>query len=122
MDLILTCLNVSFSLPVIPIINNVTNVQNHSHYNPNGKAIFQLISSKLTSSIFSMTDVQSLLTLVTSNKTQSWDVSTIVALKPVTSSIVYASVALVIFMSLSLIFCIVSRQNCCKASSYQVGI
>ncbi|CAF3391160.1 unnamed protein product [Rotaria sp. Silwood1] len=78
MDLELTCFNVSSSLPTIPEINNMTYIHSHSYYKPNGKAIFQLISSSLTSLTFSIADVRSFLKLVTSNDILSWDSSTIV--------------------------------------------
>ncbi|CAF2122751.1 unnamed protein product [Rotaria magnacalcarata] len=114
MDLELTCLNVSASLPTIPTINNVTNIYSHSYYNPNGKSIFQLISSALTRSTFSTADVQSFLKLITSGDIKSLDVSSIVKLKPVTSIIIYTSVALALCVVLSVIFCIISCSNCCK--------
>ncbi|CAF1445250.1 unnamed protein product, partial [Rotaria sordida] len=78
MVLELTCFNISSSLPKIPIINNVTNNLSHSYYNPNGKAISQLISSSLARSTFSIVDVRSFLKQITSDEIKSWDVSTIV--------------------------------------------
>ncbi|CAF1328326.1 unnamed protein product [Rotaria sordida] len=89
MVLELTCFNISSSLPTIPIINNVTNNLSHSYYNPNGKAISQLISSSLARSTFSIVDVRSFLKQITSDEIKSWDVSTIVKLKPITSTIIY---------------------------------
>ncbi|CAF2063994.1 unnamed protein product [Rotaria magnacalcarata] len=114
MDLVLTCLNISSSLPTIPIIDSLTNTPSHSYYNPNGKPIFQLISSSLTQSTFSIADVRSFLELFTSNDSHSFDTSAIIKLKPVTSTIVYTSVALALFIVLSVIFCIISCRNCCK--------
>ncbi|CAF4454717.1 unnamed protein product [Rotaria socialis] len=114
MDLILTCLNISSSLPTIPTINSVKNTPSHSYYNPNGKFIFQLISSSLARSTFSIADVRSFLELFTSNDIHSLDTSAIAKLKPVTSTIVYTSVALALFVVLSVIFCIISCRNCGK--------
>jgi hypothetical protein len=122
MALDLTCFNVSFPLPTIPTINNVTNIPSHSYYNPNGKAISQLISSSLARTTFSIADVQSFLKMVTSDDSELWDVSTIVKIKPMTSTIIYSSVALTLFILLSLLFCIISCTNCCKRESLDVSI
>ncbi|CAF3915332.1 unnamed protein product [Rotaria sordida] len=92
MVLELTCFNISSSLPTIPIVNNITNNLSHSYYNPNGKAISQLISSSLARSTFSIVDVRSFLKQVTSDEIKSWDVSTIVKLKPITSTIIYTKI------------------------------
>ncbi|CAF4202661.1 unnamed protein product, partial [Rotaria sordida] len=101
MVLELTCFNISSSLPKIPIINNVTNNLSHSYYNPNGKAISQLISSSLARSTFSIVDVRSFLKQITSDEIKSWDVSTIVKLKPITSTIIYTTDSIVIKASYS---------------------
>ncbi len=122
MALEITCLNVSLSLPTIPIINNMTIVPSHSYYNPNGKAISQLISSSLTRSTFSIADIRSFLNMVTSDGPKSWDASTVVGLKPVTSTIIYLSVTLTLFIVLAFIFYIISCCNCCKRDSTAVSI
>ncbi|CAF4097272.1 unnamed protein product [Rotaria sordida] len=96
MVLELTCFNISSSLPTIPIVNNITNNLSHSYYNPNGKAISQLISSSLARSTFSIVDVRSFLKQVTSDEIKSWDVSTIVKLKPITSTIIFTTDSIVI--------------------------
>ncbi|CAF1445232.1 unnamed protein product [Rotaria sordida] len=114
MVLELTCFNISSSLPTIPIVNNITNNLSHSYYNPNGKAISQLISSSLARSTFSIVDVRSFLKQVTSDEIKSWDVSTIVKLKPITSTIIFTSLTLALFILFSVIFCIISCRNCCK--------
>ncbi|CAF4117852.1 unnamed protein product, partial [Rotaria sordida] len=92
MVLELTCFNISSSLPTIPIVNNITNNLSHSYYNPNGKAISQLISSSLARSTFSIVDVRSFLKQVTSDEIKSWDVSTIVKLKPITLTIIFTKI------------------------------
>ncbi|CAF0968951.1 unnamed protein product [Rotaria sp. Silwood1] len=102
MVLELTCFNVSSSLPTIPIVSNITNTPSHLYYNPNGKAVSQLISSSLARSTFSIADVRSFLKQVTSNKIKSWDASTIVKLKPITSTIIYTTDSIVIKASQSI--------------------
>ncbi|CAF1436154.1 unnamed protein product [Adineta steineri] len=118
MALDIACLNVNFTLPNIPIINNVTNIPSHPHYNPNGKALSQLISSSMARSIFSTDDFESFLKMITSSNNTSFDISTVVKSKPVTSTIIYTSITLALFIILSLIFCIMScRKNHPKKSS-----
>ncbi|CAF4975779.1 unnamed protein product [Rotaria sp. Silwood1] len=102
MVLELTCFNVSSSLPTIPIVSNITNTPSHLYYNPNGKAVSQLISSSLARSTFSIADVRSFLKQVTSNEIKSWDASTIVKLKPITSTIIYTTDSIVIKASQSI--------------------
>ncbi|CAF1327286.1 unnamed protein product [Adineta steineri] len=112
MALDIACLNVNFTLPNIPIINNVTNIPSHPHYNPNGKALSQLISSSMARSTFSTDDFESFLKMITSSNNTSFDISTVVKSKPVTSTIIYTSITLALFIILSLIFCIMScRKN-----------
>jgi hypothetical protein len=122
MALELTCLNASLALPLIPSMNNMTNIPSHSHYNPNGNSISQKISSSLARSTFSTADVESLLKMVTSDDTKSWDASSIVSLKPVKSAVIYTSVTLALFIILSVIFYIISCSNCCKRKSAKVSI
>ncbi len=122
MALELTCFNISSPLPPIPSNNNLTSIPNHLYYNPNGKAISQLISSSLARSTFSIYDVQSFLKQVTSDNIETEDVSTIVKIKPVTSTIIYLSIILALFIVLSAIFCIVSCTNCCKREPVEVSL
>lgn len=122
MSLELSCLNISYSLPSIPSNNNLTEIQIHSYYNPNGKSLSQLISSSLSDSTFSTNDIHSFLKEITSDNIKTWDVSTIVNIKPVTSTIIYLSIVLALFIVLSLTFCIVSCTNCCKRESIPVSI
>ncbi len=122
MDLELTCFNISSSLPPIPTNDNLTAIPSHLYYNPNGKAISQLISSLLARSIFSIYDVRSFLEEVTSDNIETWDVSTIVKIKPVTSTIIYLSITLALFIVLSVIFCIISCTNCCRREPVEVSL
>lgn len=110
MALELTCSNIS--LPDLPPNNASTDVPSHSSYNPNGRALAQLISSSLSRSTFSIENVRSFLKEITS--INSWDASTIVKMKPVTSTIIYLSISLALFLVLSLVFCIISCNKCCK--------
>ncbi len=121
-QLTLRCFNISSSLPPIPANNNLTTIPSHLYYNPNGKAISQLISSLLARSTFSIYDVQSFLKQVTSDNIETWDVSAIVKIKPVTSTIIYLSIILALFIVLSVIFCIVSCTNCCKREPVEVSL
>ncbi|UJR32421.1 hypothetical protein I4U23_019883 [Adineta vaga] len=66
MALDLKCIDAIIPLPIIPIINNMTNVPTHSYYNPNGKAISQLISSSMAHSTFSISDIEVLLEKIVS--------------------------------------------------------
>ncbi len=122
MALEFTCFNTSSSLPPIPTNDNLTNIPIHSYYNPNGKAIAQLISSSLSRSTFSINDVRSFLEQITSDNIETWDVSTIVKIKPVTSTIIYLSISLALFIVLSLVFYITSCTNCCKREPVEVSI
>ncbi len=121
-QLTLRCFNISSSLPPIPTNNNLTTIPSHLYYNPNGKAISQLISSLLARSTFSIYDVQSFLKQVTSDNIETWDVSAIVKIKPVTSTIIYLSITLALFIVLSVIFCIISCTNCCKREPVEVSL
>ena len=121
MALNLTCLDKNSSLPDIPTdISNLSVVANHLNYDSNGKALSQRISSALTRSIFSNSDIESFIKEITDSSGKTWDVSSIVGLKPVTSIIIYSSIALALFLILSLTFCI---TTCCrKGSTHQVSM
>ena len=122
MTLELTCLNVSFSLPTIPQSNNGTSTSTHLYYNPNGRGISQLISSSLARSTFSIDNVESLLKELTTDDIRSWDTSTIVKIKPITSTIIYLSVISALFILFSLMFCAISCRNCNTKQSHKVNI
>ena len=121
MALTLTCLNVSLSLPDIPVLNNLTTFVSHPTYEPNGKGLSELISSSLARSTFSTADVEAFLRLITSDQSQSWDASTVVATKPLPSVIVYLSVTLALFLVLSLVFCIVTCTRCPQRKSMEMN-
>ena len=101
----LTCLNINLSLPIIPSTANESNNFNHPAYDPDSGGIAQMISGLITGSAFSTNDFQSLLKTVFDKATGSWSVSEIIKIKPVTSIIIYASVVLGLFFSLSMTFC-----------------
>jgi hypothetical protein len=87
------------------VLKNATALVTHPTYHPNGKALSELISSSMARSTFSTADIEAFLRLITSDKSPSWDASTVVVTKPLPSVIIYSSVTLALFLVLSLVFC-----------------
>lgn len=115
------CLTSPWTEIVTPssIADNQSIIPIHSTYHRSNRAPSSLISSSWAQLTFSQEDVRSFLKEITSD--QSWDVSTIVALKPVMSTVIYSSVALTIFVVLSFLLCLVSCSNCCTKRSAPVS-
>lgn len=107
----LTCLNINPPTPIIPITANESNNFTHSAYEPDSGGIAQMISGLITGSAFSTNDFQSLLKTVFDKAIDSWTVSEITKTQPITSIIIYISIILGLFFSLSMTFCGISCRK-----------
>ncbi len=114
----LTCLNTSLPLPLVPMIANGSSTAVHPSYKPHSGGLAQLISSSIVDSAFSIYDVRSLIKTAYEKNIGSWTPSEITQTKPILSIIIYLSIALALFLILSVTFCIVS----CRNSSHRVRI
>ncbi|CAF1093637.1 unnamed protein product [Rotaria sordida] len=112
----LNCLSIHPSLPTIPRIVNNLNTIVHPTYKPNSGSIYQMISAAMARSTFSINDVRSLLKKLFNKDFNSWNFSEIIKTKPIPSVIIYTSIALVLFLIFSIMFCIIS---CCHFKKYQ---
>ncbi|CAF1107838.1 unnamed protein product [Rotaria sordida] len=112
----LNCLSIHPSLPTIPRIVNNLNTIVHPTYKPNSGSISQMISAAMARSTFSINDVRSLLKKLFNKDFNSWNFSEITKTKPIPSVIIYTSIALVLFLIFSIMFCIIS---CCHFKKYQ---
>ena len=122
MTLALTCLNSSSASAILPwpiSANNQSIVPRHETFHRNSRALSSLISASWAQLTFSPENVRSFLKDIVAD--QSWDLGKIVALKPVTSTVIYGSIALAGFLALSVILCVVSCSNCCTKRSDRVS-
>lgn len=117
----LTCLDAYPPLPVIPTLanNSIATTANHPNYKPGSGGLAQTISSSIIDSVFSIEDVRALLKRLFSNDINSLNnYSEITKTKPMPTIILYTSIALALFLILSLMFCIVSCVSCGKRTTY----
>lgn len=112
MDLEIPCFNQTNVLPQIVNTSNQSEIDRHLTYDENGRTIYQLISSSIINMVFPIEQVQVFLRNITSNDDTTWDASKIVGLKPVTSTIIFISITLVLFVGLCCLFCIFSCRHC----------
>ncbi|CAF0996212.1 unnamed protein product [Rotaria sp. Silwood1] len=112
----LTCLSIHPPLPTVPIITNDSNRIVHPTYKPISGSISQMISASMARSTFSIHDVRSLLKRFFKQNFNSWNFSEITKTKPIPSAIIYTSIALALFLILSIMFCILS---CCHFKKHQ---
>ena len=117
----LTCLDAYPALPVIPTLanNSTATTTTHLSYKPGAGGLAQTISSSIIDSVFSIDDVRALLKKLFSNDINSLNnYSAISQTKPMPTIILYTSIALALFLILSLMFCIVSCVRCGKRTTY----
>ncbi|CAF0805654.1 unnamed protein product [Adineta ricciae] len=122
MPINLTCLDAYPPLPVIPTLvnNSIAATTTHLSYKPGAGGLAQTISSSIIDSVFSIDDVRALLKRLFSNDINSLNnYSEISQTKPMPTIILYTSIALALFLILSLMFCIVSCVSCGKRTTYK---
>ena len=107
MSLNFSCLTRSRN--VQSFVNKISNYS-HSTYRSDGENIFSKLSSRITNSAFSSVDLQSFLKTSTINH---WKLPT----KYISSIVIYSSLTILLFLTCSIIFYIISYSNLKKFQS-----